>query len=96
MATEKQLDDLYVRFIDTQEMGEWQDFVDECKRALHEDPTAKTVTVPATFLRRVILQIGQEPTMFDAYQRRFNQLCDELGLPEEKKPVSDYDPGLYS
>ena len=96
MATEEQSNDLYVRYLDTEEAYEWENFVDECKRVLKEDPNAKTVTVPAMFLRRVILDIGAQPLMFDAYKRRFNQLCDELGLPEEKKPVSDFDPGPYS
>lgn len=95
MATEDQINELEVRFLDTEEMGDWQTFVDECKQALTDAPEAKTVTVPAMFLRRVILDIGMQPKMFGAYQRRYNQLCDEFGLPEEKKPVSEYDPGLY-
>ena len=43
------------------------------------------VTVPAAFLRRVINDIGTTPRMFAAYRERFNQLCDELEVPEEKQ-----------
>jgi len=85
MATEQQGDDLFAKFQDTEEMLDWDEFVTQTKKVLATDPAAETVTIPAAFLRRVILEIGTSPLMFTAYRDRFNQLCDELGMPEEKR-----------
>lgn len=85
MATDEQRDALFLAFQETDEMEDWDDFALQCKNFLEADPEAKTVTVPAAFLRRVILDIGATPLMFTAYRDRFNQLCDELGIPEEKR-----------
>jgi hypothetical protein len=85
MPTEQQGDDLFAKFQDTEEMLDWDEFVTQTKKVLATDPAAETVTIPAAFLRRVILEIGTSPLMFTAYRDRFNQLCDELGMPEEKR-----------
>lgn len=80
-------DDLYTRFLETDEMLDWHEFTQGAKKALRAEPDAERVTVPASFLRRVITEITVNPHMFDAYRERFNQLCDELGRPEEKIPT---------
>jgi hypothetical protein len=85
MATEQQVDELHGKFQDTEEMRDWDEFVTGTKKVLGTNPAVETVTVPAAFLRRVILDIGTSPLMFTAYRDRFNQLCDELGMPEEKR-----------
>jgi len=85
MATEQQVDELHGKFQDTEEMRDWDEFVTGTKKVLATNPAVETVTVPAAFLRRVILDIGTSPLMFTAYRDRFNQLCDELGMPEEKR-----------
>ena len=85
MATEQQVDELHGKFQDTEEMRDWDEFVTGTKKVLATNPAVETVTVPAGFLRRVILDIGTSPLMFTAYRDRFNQLCEELGMPEEKR-----------
>ncbi len=85
MATDEQRDALALAFQQTDEMEDWDDFVLQCKKILEADPEANTIAVPAAFLRRVILDIGATPLMFTAYRDRFNELCDELELPEEKR-----------
>ena len=85
MATEQQAEELYAKFQDTEEMLDWDEFVTQTKKVLATNPAAETVTIPAAFLRRVILDIGASPLMFSPYRDRFNQLCDELGMPEEKQ-----------
>ena len=85
MATEEQSDALFLAFQETDEMEDWDEFVLQSKKLLEADPEAKTITVPAAFLRRVILDIGATRLMFTAYRDRFNQLCDEQGIPEEKR-----------
>lgn len=85
MATEEQSDALYLAFQETAEMEDWDEFVLQSKKLLEADPAAKTIAVPAAFLRRVILDIGATPLIFTAYRERFNQLCDEMRIPEEKR-----------
>jgi len=85
VATEEQSDALFLAFQETDEMEDWDAFVLQSKRLLESDPEANTITVPAAFLRRVILDIGATPLMFTAYRDRFNQLCDEMRIPEEKR-----------
>jgi hypothetical protein len=85
VATEEQSDALFLAFQETDEMEDWDEFVLQSKKLLEADPEAKTISVPAAFLRRVILDIGATPLMFTAYRDRFNQLCEELGIPEEKR-----------
>ena len=92
MATEQQIEELHAKFQDTEEMLDWDDFVTRTKKVLATDPAAETVTVPAAFLRRAILDIGTSPLMFTACRDRFNQLCDKLGLPEEKQEAQKIDP----
>jgi hypothetical protein len=82
-----QRDELFARFQETDEMQDWDAFVEAVRKALEDAPSAETVAVPAGFLRRVIAQIGATPLMFTAYRDRFNLLCDEMGMPEEKVPV---------
>jgi len=84
MADEDRVQELYIRFLGTDEMQDWEEFVEKAKKALKADPNAETVTVPAAFLRRVMLDVATTPHIFDAVRDRFNQLCDEMGLPEEK------------
>jgi hypothetical protein len=85
--TEDRGDELFARFQETDEMQDWDAFVEAVKQALKDAPNAETVAVPAGFLRRVIEEIGATPLMFTAYRDRFNLLCDEMGMPEEKVPV---------
>ena len=85
MANEEKADELYARFQETDEMLDWDDFVIKTRDALDADPNADAVTVPAPFLRRVLGDIAATPLMFPAYRDRHNQLCDELGIPEEKR-----------
>ena len=87
MTEEERGDELYARFQETEEMQDWDEFVTETRKALEANPKAETVTVPAAFLRRTIEDIAMTPHMFSAYRDRFNALCDELGMPEEKRGV---------
>jgi len=89
MTDEDRSDELYTRFLETEEMQDWEDFVGAAKKALKADPHAQTVTVPAGFLRRVMTDIATTPHMFYAYRERFNQLCDEMGVPEEKRGIEE-------
>ena len=85
--TQDRGDELFARFQETDEMQDWDAFVESVKKALEDAPSAETVAVPAGFLRRVIEEIGATPLMFAAYRDRFNLLCDEMGMPEEKVPA---------
>jgi hypothetical protein len=85
MATDARRDELFTQFQETDEMQDWDAFVTQGRAALEKNPKAETVAVPAAFLRRVMDEIGTTPTMFTACRDRFNQLCDELGVPEEKQ-----------
>ena len=85
MATDERRDELFLQFQETDEMQDWDSFVTQTRKVLADNPKAESVTVPAAFLRRVIDDIGATPTMFTACRDRFNQLCDDLGLPEEKQ-----------
>lgn len=87
MSEDDRRDDLYAKFQETDEMVEWDAFVNGARKALEASPDAQTVSVPAAFLRRVIDDIGATPLAFPAYRDRFNQLCDEMGMPEEKRPA---------
>jgi hypothetical protein len=87
MTDDERRDELYAKFQETDEMAEWDDFVSRTRNALEANPAAETVTVPAAFLRRVIDQIGATPHMFSVCRDRFNELCDEMGLAEEKRPA---------
>jgi hypothetical protein len=85
MTEDERRDELFAKFQETDEMQDWDAFVTEARKALAANPKAELVTVPAAFLRRTIEDIGGAPLMFSANRDRFNLLCDELGLPEEKK-----------
>lgn len=89
MADRGRVNELYERFLETDEMQDWAAFIDMAKKALMSEPNAETVTVPAGFLRRVMTDISIAPTGFSAYRERFNQLCDEMGLPEEKEAIGE-------
>ena len=89
MSDDDRADELYTRFLETEEMQDWEEFVGATKKALKADPNAQTVTVPAGFLRRVMTDIATTPHMFYAYRERFNQLCDEMGMPEEKGGIDE-------
>ena len=80
-------DELFGQFQETDEMQDWDDFMQAAKKALEDRPSAETIAVPAAFLRRVIDEIGATPLMFSAYRDRFNRLCDEMGMPDQKVPV---------
>jgi hypothetical protein len=90
MTDEDRADELYGQFLATDEMQDWDEFVEQARKALEANPDAETVTVPAAFLRRVITEIGTTPHMFRVYVERFNQLCDEMGVPEQK--IAEGDP----
>lgn len=94
MTNEKGSDDLNTRFLETDEMQDWQDFVSITRKALKADPSAQKVSVPAAFLRRVLSEIATNPLMFGAYRDRHNQLCDEMGLPDEKVSVREDEPPM--
>jgi hypothetical protein len=85
MPTDEQRDALALAFQETDEMQDWDEFVTQGREVLQANPGAKTVTVPAAFLRRVITEIATVPLIFTPYRDRYNQLCDELGIPEEKR-----------
>ena len=51
MTDEERADELYTRFLETEEMQDWDEFVEETRKALEANPNAETVAVPATFLR---------------------------------------------
>lgn len=85
MTEDERRDELFAKFQETDEMQDWDAFVTEARKALQANPKAGLVTVPAAFLRRTIEDIGAAPLLFSANRDRFNLLCDELGLPEEKK-----------
>ena len=87
MTPDERGDELQAKFLETDEMQDWDEFVTEGNKALEANPRAESVTVPAAFLRRVMGDIGAAPLMFPAYRDRFNQLCDEMGMPEEKRDV---------
>lgn len=87
MTEDERRDALYARFQETDEMEDWDAFVSQSRKALEAGPDAETISVPAAFLRRVIDDIGATPLMFASYRDRFNELCDEMGLPEEKQAI---------
>ncbi len=94
MRDKEKIDELNTRFIETDEFLDWEEFSRRTNEALKADPNAATVTVPAAFLRRVMGEISVSPLTFRVYRDRHNQLCDELGLPEEKvRSSEDIEPG---
>ena len=85
MTEDERRDELYAAFQETDEMQDWDEFVTQAQKALEADPEAEAVTVPAAFLRRVMSDIFGTPQMFTSYRDRFNQLCDKMGMPGEKR-----------
>jgi hypothetical protein len=85
MATEEQLNELYDRFLGTDEAREWDEFVQHVREALETAGNVMFFPVPAGFLRRAIDQIGTDPLMFRHMVDVYNRIADEMDLPEEQK-----------
>lgn len=77
-------------FLATEEAEAWQEFGDAASEALEQGKGA-TVEVPVAFLRLVLPQIRSSPHIFDAMNQAWNRVCDELGMPERKKPAPEQD-----
>ncbi len=79
---EKQLRE---RFEKTREMALWAQFFPAVRQGSHE--TGAFVTLPAGFLRLAVENLEQDPFIFSALRRRWNQIIDEVGMPAlYKKP----------
>lgn len=77
-------DELMDLFQNTDEMLAWDDFVTQARKAL-ENGEEKAM-LPTAFLRLVLPDLATDPLHFPVFRTRFNQLCDEQGMPGEKIP----------
>jgi hypothetical protein len=77
-------DELMDLFQNTDEMLAWDDFVTEARKALEKGD--EKAILPMAFLRLVLPDLATDPLHFPVFRTRFNQLCDEQGMPGEKVP----------
>ena len=86
-------DELQDLFQNTDEMLAWDDFITEARKALETGD--EKAMLPMAFLRLVFVELAIDPLHFPVFRTRFNQLCDEQGMPGEKvaEPPSTEDEG---
>jgi hypothetical protein len=86
-------DELMDLFQNTDEMLAWDDFVTEARKAVEKGD--EKAILPTAFLRLVLPDLATDPLHFPVFRTRFNQLCDEQGMPGEKvsEPSSTEDEG---
>ena len=77
-------DELQDLFQNTDEMLAWDDFVTEARKAVEKGD--EKAILPTAFLRLVLPDLATDPLHFPVFRTRFNQLCDEQGMPGEKVP----------
>jgi len=77
-------DELMDLFQNTDEMLAWDDFVTEARKAVEKGD--EKAILPTAFLRLVLPDLATDPLHFPVFRTRFNQLCDEQGMPGEKVP----------
>ncbi len=80
---DERLDRLAEAFTETPEMAAYLDFIDTANEAIERGD--KEATLPTAFLSRAIHEF--QPMDYPHLRETWNRLCDEMGLPEEKKPV---------
>ena len=78
-------DELQDLFQNTDEMLAWDDFITEARKALETGD--EKAMLPMAFLRLVFVELAIDPLHFPVFRTRFNQLCDEQGMPGEKVPA---------
>ncbi len=83
MPSEEEIDALFAAFQDTDEFESWDIFCRAAKEAL--EAGKDRAELPTAFLRLVLTQIKIDPLMFDSMVKAWNRVCDERGMPEEKK-----------
>ena len=83
MPSEDDIDGLFAAFQDTDEFEAWDAFCQEAKGAL--EAGKERAELPTAFLRLVLTEIKIDPLKFDGMVKAWNRVCDERGMPEEKK-----------
>ena len=83
MPSEDEIDALFAAFQETDEFEAWDAFCHEAKKAL--EAGKERAELPTAFLRLVLTEIKIDPMMFNGMVKAWNRVCDERGMPEEKK-----------
>jgi hypothetical protein len=83
MATQQQREKLMEAFLETDEGKLWQTFVKQTRISL--DIQKNKHDVQRDFLRLVLPEMIENPTMFSVLRDNWNRLAIELGMPEEVK-----------
>lgn len=74
-------------FLATEEMGDWQGFVEAANAAIAKGE--ERAELPLAFLKTVIDEISTGPTMFAAVREVWNRACDEQDMPSRKFAADD-------
>jgi hypothetical protein len=77
------IDNLYLAFLSTTEMQDWTAFVEQARKGIASGKNK--IEVPADFLKLVIEDIASTPLSLDAVVEVWNRVCDQEGMPQEKK-----------
>jgi hypothetical protein len=83
MPSEDEIDALFAAFQDTAEFEAWDAFCHEAKKAI--EAGKDRAELPLAFLRLAYIDIKTDPLMFNGMVKAWNRVCDERGMPEEKK-----------
>lgn len=74
-------------FLATEEMGDWQSFVEAANAAIAKGE--EHAELPLAFLQTVIDEISTGPTMFAAVREVWNRACDIEDMPTRKFATDD-------
>jgi len=83
MPSEDEIEALLAAFQNTEEFEAWDAFCYEAKKAL--EAGKDRAELPLKFLRLAYIDIKIDPLKFNGMVKAWNRVCDERGMPEEKK-----------
>lgn len=75
------LDGLYAAWLEEPIMQDWMELTD----ALDQIRGTEEAMLPTAFLKRILIDLKTVPHCLHAVNEAWNQFCDRMGWPQEKK-----------
>ena len=77
------LDGLYAAWLDEPIMQDWFELTEALDQI--KDSTADEAMLPTDFLKRIRIDLATLPHCLPSVNEAWNQFCDRVGWPQEKK-----------